>query len=609
LLSCLMVAALVLSSCQAAEVEEEKEGETVVGEVIEKEVPKAEEEEEVVAEDKKEKEMVLDPATHKWVPKPQYGGTLTFASGSDSPYIDPWNGSAGNTIASYYLEKLALVDWAVDRNVFPWKDTSFHPFHLYRGHIAKSWDVVSPTHFIIHIRPGVTWQNLPPVNGREVTAYDVEWSYHRSLGLGSGFTEGTPNAPVMLGIPWESVTATDKYTVEVKLEEAVLMALPNFLMQSWEASWIVPREVIEQYGDLNDWRHAVGSGPFIVQDHVIDSSWTFVKNPDYWAYDEKFPENKLPYVDKVRLLIIPDYQTRLSALRTGKIVSQGAGIEVAETLRETNPELVETVSYGTTSQVYSIDPTDPPMDDVRVRKAMQMAINLPEIVDTYYEGMGNATPYHILGSACAGYRMPYEEWEEEWKEGYRYNPEGAKALLAEAGYPNGFEITMNVFTGWTNTDVLTIVQDYWQEVGIKLDYKIYDWGAFAGKIASKTNGPMGSWIGNNNSEPMEWCKCSFYGPTIWSQPINDPVYDEMVDRADRAANIEEQMRLIKEVEAYGIPKHWMIITPAGPGFGFKQPWFLGSDGEGQLGGGCSGALHAREWIDQDMKYEMTGIRD
>ena len=178
-------------------------------------------------------------------------------------------------------------------------------------------EVVSPTHWTFNIRPGVSWQNLPPMNGREVTAQDVEWSYHRSLGLGSGFTEGTPNDPSFVDMPWESVTATDKYTVEVRLKSLNLNALPEFLLDS--GTWVYPREVIEQYGDLNDWRHFVGSGPFLVTDHVLDSSWTFNKNPDYWAYDEKYPENRLPYVDTVKLLIIPDALAQLAGLRAGKL--------------------------------------------------------------------------------------------------------------------------------------------------------------------------------------------------------------------------------------------------------------------------------------------------
>ena len=77
--------------------------------------------------------------------------------------------------------------------------------------------------------------------------------------------------PSFVDMPWESVTATDKYTVEVRLKSLNLNALMAFLNNATSA-WVYPREVIEQYGDLNDWRHFVGSGPFLVTDHVLDSS-------------------------------------------------------------------------------------------------------------------------------------------------------------------------------------------------------------------------------------------------------------------------------------------------------------------------------------------------
>jgi len=554
------------------------------------------------------KEMVLDPATHKMVTKPEYGGTITFAGSMDVGFIDPWNGSTAVGVASFYLEKLAMADWAVDRNVFSFQSTSYFPFSVYRGHIAESWDVVSPTQFIIHIRKGIHWQNLPPVNGRELTAYDVEWSYHRSLGLGSGFTKGSPNATTMLAIPWESIKATDKYTVEVRLKSPLLTALENFLCESYEASWVYPREVIEKYGSLNDWRTCVGSGPFMIADHVVDSSWTYVKNPDYWCNDEKFPQNKLPYVDKIKSLIIPDYQTRLAALRAGKVDYQGADIQVAKTLRQSNPELVELKFFGTCG-AYMFDATKPPLDDVRVRTAMQMAINLDEISKTYYEGLADPMPFNQLGEACVGYRLPYAQWKEEWKAGYAYDPKAAKALMAAAGYPSGFKTTFNYFSPWCSIDVLQIVQGYWKELGIELDIKTLDTTAYVGKVFAKSAGPIGSWYAAVNYSPIGWLKVQFWSKNPWSFPINDPAYDALVEKADAATTLEEQMHLAQDCEAYAIPKHWMIVLPRAPSFGFYQPWLNGWNGESTMGGGTVSTYWARAWIDKDLKYQITGLRE
>ena len=132
------------------------------------------------------------------------------------------------------------------------------------------------------------------MNGREFTADDVVFNFHRYLGLGD-FTEAGPStwggAGNFISIPFESVTATDKWTVVMKLKEPNLAALEIILNDS--AVSILPPEVIEQYGEHQDWRNVVGTGPFMVTDVVEESSITWTKNPDYWGYDEKVPAEPL----------------------------------------------------------------------------------------------------------------------------------------------------------------------------------------------------------------------------------------------------------------------------------------------------------------------------
>ena len=78
-------------------------------------------------------------------------------------------------------------------------------------------------------------------------------------------------------------------------------------------------DAVQKWGDVSDWHHAIGTGPFILKDFVPGNSATLIKNPNYWGYDERYPQNKLPYVDTVKFLIIPDDATALAAMRAGKI--------------------------------------------------------------------------------------------------------------------------------------------------------------------------------------------------------------------------------------------------------------------------------------------------
>ena len=135
------------------------------------------------------------------------------------------------------------------------------------------------------------------MNGRELTADDVVYSIQRILVLGD-FTERPAQTGSSFNLPWESIEATDKYTVVFKLKEPYLGALTAIFSDG--LLWILPPEVIEQYGNYADWRNMVGTGALMLTDYVEDVSKTYVRNPDYWGYDPKYPENRLPYVDQIR---------------------------------------------------------------------------------------------------------------------------------------------------------------------------------------------------------------------------------------------------------------------------------------------------------------------
>ena len=295
-----------------------------------------------------EKEMVLDPTTGEMVEAPRYGGTLTYATnmvetgGSDALV----NGGSGHLLPMSVVEKPAIRNWALDRNEWGVTVISANtPFWSLTGALVESWETPDDTTIVLNIRKGVQWHDKPPMNGRELTADDIVFNYHRYLGLGSGFTESAnPGDLGKVGI--ESVTASDNYTVVVKLERPHLFAL--YWVLQWYTFYVYPPEVIEQYGDANNWRNLVGTGPFMLTDYVEGSSVTFTKNPNYWGFDEKYPENRLPYVDEKTALIMREGATRLAALRSGKIDYVGFvtntqinNIDQVESLARTNPEIAQ----------------------------------------------------------------------------------------------------------------------------------------------------------------------------------------------------------------------------------------------------------------------------
>ena len=568
-----------------------------------------------------EKKYVTDPTTGKVVEAPRYGGTFTQVTMCESAHHAD---EAGSAIAyEGVLENLGIGDWAIDRDEHSF-DSWILPISVTKGKLAESWDI-SPDGltYTFHIRKGVYWHNKAPMNGRELTAYDVEWSFHRYAGnklTGTQFSEAEPYAypGVLLSrVPLESIEATDEWTVVMKLTEPQLGALATIVGRPL----ISPPEVIEQHGDLKDWRNLVGTGPFMLTEWVYGSSITFDKNPDYWAYDEKYPENRLPYIDQFRLLVIKDRQTVLAAMRSGKIDLIGRGgcaemsdVNAVESLLRTNPEIqVSQLRYYNILMI-SPDIRKPAFNDIRVRIAMQKALDLETINETWGKGWGTTKPDGMVGRGWKEYDTPFEEWPEEIKERYTYDPAAAEALLDEAGYPRGAD-AIRFKTTWEYSyrkpiSYAEMVVEYLRAIGIEVEIFIQDQARASSSVAEHTYEGMVAGQAGQGTNP-EKSVGSFhsenlaYGGWNWIG-LQDPVYDAMVEAAHAATTIEEQQRLVKEADMYYIERHWQIWGIFLPQFSPLQPWVKGHNHEIVIGSAPPDhtALFARIWIDQELKEAM-----
>ena len=566
-----------------------------------------------------EKKMVKDPTTGKMVTAPEYGGTFTGVYGYTGwpGRTDSWFGGGAGYLVSGVIEKLGIGNWGIDRDEF-----NFHPLFMpvsaITGLLAESWETPDDKTFIFHIRQGVHWHDKPPMNGRELTAYDVEYNFHRYFGLGSGFTEPSPHlltSGEFVSIPYESITATDKWTVVFKLKEVYLPALKDTLTH-WGA-YINPREVIEEHGDVNDWRNVVGTGPWMLTDLVEGSSYSYTKNPDYWRDDEKYPGNRLPYCDELRMLLMPEEATRLAALRSGKVDHLGfisgylTSIDQVESLRRINPEIELTswdyrsdLAFGFNQRVPS-----PPANDIRVRHALQMALDLETVNNTYFKGYAQWIPQGLLGKDVIGYNNPFEEWPEEVKQYWIYDPEGAEKLLDEAGYPRGadgirFKVPL-MHGEFADLGYTELAATYWREIGIDVEIWLADRATWSGMLREHTlEGLFSGQVAGLDYPPLVppvWYQSEGWSPT----GVQDPVYDAMYAAAAAATTIEEQIRLVKEADMYIIKKHWYIWGPKNPVFNATQPWVIGYNGEGEMGRqDRSAALFARLWIDSELKEAM-----
>ena len=376
-------------------------------------------------------------------------------------------------------------------------------------------------------------------------------------------------------------------------------------------------EQIEKYGDAKDWRNLVGTGPLRMTDHVEGSSVTWEKNPNYWGYDEKFPENRLPYIDEYRSLLMPDMSTRLAALRTGKIdMLSNVGdayitsLDDLESLQRTNPEIeVWPGQRGTGAYIFNYNL--PPTSDVNVRKALQMSVDRETIAATYFKGYGDPTPYGLMIQSAGGWSWPMEEWPDEVKHEYEYHPEDAEALLDEAGYPRGADgYRLKVKIGHDNRADPTyaeIIMGYFEAIGVESELTILSSpeGAAAqaadeieyGLIFSSYGAPSGFvWTF------MTIITQNFDG--FSHNKAKDPRIDALYAATRDTTDSEEYRSLYRQADEITVREHWGLVKSSSARFSVTHPWVQGYFGEEALGLGERNAHLARIWIDSELKEAM-----
>ena len=566
------------------------------------------------------KKYVTDPVTGRVFSAPEYGGTITFAKSNDynNRGVDlPNFGNRGMT--SPMIEKVSAANWALDRSLFPWAGGGMTPVFALTGGLAESWEQTDDRTFVFKMRPGVTWHNRAPMNGRALTAGDVAFNYHRMLGnkvSGTEFSDDDP-APAardLANFPWESIVATDDSTLEMNMTQpAPFVALQNIL--DYNQVGVQSPDIIREKGGIEDWRDLVGTGPFQMTEWTFGENFTYEKNPDYWGVDMKYPENPVPYIDTLRGLVIVEGASRLAGLRSGKLdyigqpgASQMQSIDQALSLARTNPELVLYEWSNRSNNSFVLNKSKPPFDDINVRRAMQMALDLPTMTASYFSGYADTTPRGNLDIqwAKSGYVVPFDEWPEELQGYYTYNKEAAEALLDEAGYERGddgvrFKAEFSHFARWP-VAWSEFAVSYWTEIGIDIDMIT---PSQAEHNAKRRAGdfdiiPTASSNKGNPSSNM----IRFYSTSPWNPTIGHPDYDAWWETVLTSTDPDEVKDLIKKMDWMIIEQSWTLWGSLSPLFNIAQPWLQGYGGEGIIGAGMNHAVFQYLWIDSQLKTGM-----
>jgi peptide/nickel transport system substrate-binding protein len=604
----LMILSLVISSCGQKEEEKAKITEEDGQIVVTKEETKEDKEEVAV-----EKEMVtltltkLDGTTMvKTKEKPQYGGKITNAITSDYYSMDPYLNRA---ILVWHMQltsnELMQGNWALGpagTGDVDWMAGYQARIELETGELAESWDMPDDETIIYHLRKGIHYWNKPPINGRELVAEDVAWwldAQYNVKGLWQNIAFPPEQRPT-------SFKALDKYTVEVKVPAAYQGIA---LMEMGDNAYTNPPELWTQYGGIgNDWSKFVGSGPFIMTDYVTSTSATYIKNPDYWEFSPIHPGDRWPYIDTYKELIMPDVSTKQAAFRTGKLdYLVGLKHEDKELLLKQHPQILQNLKpryLGLGIPAGRID--KPPFDDIRVRQAMNLAVNKQEILDDYY--LGDADMHAWPAQPTETYKpyyTPLDECPEEVQMLFTYDVAKAKQLMAEAGYPNGFKTTIICQTLAEDVDMLSLIKEYLLAIGIDMEIKPIDYGQWNSIRTGHQQQP-----GN-----------MFYGPGVYAtdQPlsvkpgamenhgfVNDPYYDNLflVIARDLIKDPQNFQKTVKDAIVYQLASAWGIWLPRAHAYTLWWPWVKDYEAISMTGWAGERDWHKSIWVDQALKKSM-----
>ncbi len=379
---------------------------------------------------------------------PQVGGTLVAAVPEDLDSTDPHrtSGETGPVWLSLMFETLVFVDQGA--SVVPG--------------LAESWTVSDEGQtYTFTLHDGITFHN-----GRDLTSEDVKWNYERIANPDTGAASAA-----VLGII-ESMETPDARTLVIRLSEPSGAFLSDLALQG-RVGIVAP----ESYSEANDIVDFIGTGPYRYVSYSVNDRLVMERNADYW--------NGPAYIERIELRILPDGTSRVAALASGEI-DFAWNVPAAQAQAASGPFTLQPFPQNR-GNFFAINPNLAPFDDVRVRRAMHLAVSREDIASVGWNGFAipNDQPFE-----------PSSFWWVDRGASMTADLDAARALMAEAGVTSA-EITILQWDALGSTQEAQLVASAWEEIGIKTSIEIVDIGTLVAAGGSGDFGVLYLWVGLN----------------------------------------------------------------------------------------------------------------
>jgi len=447
---------------------------------------------------------------------PVYGETLTVTLSAEPPGLDPTTSPAATIkrVVHYNLfEGLLKVDRT--GKVVPM--------------LAKSYTASKDgKEYTFALHPGIKFHD-----GKPCTAEDVKFSLERILDPKTA----APYRMYYEGI--ETVQVVDPLNVKITLKKYDSMFLFNIARGD---AVIVPRQAVDKLKS-----QPIGTGPFKLAEWKRGDSIVLVKNTDYYL-------KGIPYLDKVIFKFIPDPSSQLAALKAGDvdvIAYDMAPENVAALEKDARFKVLK--GHTTTDVIMAMNHSKKPFNDPKVRQAITLAIDRKAVIQGAMSGFGTPIGSHM---------DPTNPYYVDLSGLYPYNPEKAKSLLAEAGYPKGFEAILKLPEPYAYARRSgEVIADQLSKVGIKLTLEVIQMGQWVDRVFKNADYDL---TVMGHAEPFD---IEIYGKPNYYFRYSNPKFQEMLKKAEEEINEQTRKKIYADIQkliADDFVNVYLFVNPALP---------------------------------------------